>query len=214
MTIGGASVNSTTFAAYTFSFTAVAGTSELRIQFTNDANQNGEDRNLYVDRVEISCGITPPTPSCSDGVKNGDETGTDCGGGCVADCANGQPCNVNADCVSARCVSGTCQPPTTNGAVTASIALTSSWTSGYCADLTIKNGKTSAISSWSVALNLNQSALSSSWNANFGGTGPNRIVTPISWNGALAADASTTVGFCANRTGSSWQPVVVSASGG
>jgi cysteine-rich repeat protein len=45
-------------------------------------------------------------------VKNGSETGVDCGGGGVcAKCANGQGCLVNTDCLSNNCAGGTCQPP-------------------------------------------------------------------------------------------------------
>ena len=38
-------------------------------------------------------------PSCTDGVKNGAETGVDCGGGCPA-CAEGESCVGSADCSS------------------------------------------------------------------------------------------------------------------
>ncbi|MEO7329711.1 MAG: MopE-related protein, partial [Minicystis sp.] len=47
-------------------------------------------------------------PSCGDGLKNGSETGVDCGGGCVA-CAAGTACAVAADCQSGVCVGGVCQ---------------------------------------------------------------------------------------------------------
>lgn len=54
------------------------------------------------------------TPSCTDGVLNGTETGTDCGGACVVQsltCADGQPCGVDADCASGVCNGGACQAP-------------------------------------------------------------------------------------------------------
>jgi hypothetical protein len=38
------------------------------------------------------------TPTCSDGIKNSDETGIDCGGHC-GKCGPGGPCLVNADCL-------------------------------------------------------------------------------------------------------------------
>jgi len=47
-------------------------------------------------------------PSCTDGVKNGSETGVNCGGSCPR-CANGQRCLKRDDCASALCsVSGSC----------------------------------------------------------------------------------------------------------
>jgi hypothetical protein len=48
-------------------------------------------------------------PSCSDGVRNGDETDVDCGGSCGA-CAVDRACTVAADCVSRMCNSaGRCE---------------------------------------------------------------------------------------------------------
>jgi hypothetical protein len=44
----------------------------------------------------------------ADGIKNGSETGIDCGGGCVR-CAADQTCATRNDCASALCNSGTCQ---------------------------------------------------------------------------------------------------------
>ena len=42
-------------------------------------------------------------PSCSDGVKNGNETDVDCGGSCPGQCAAGGACTANADCATAYC---------------------------------------------------------------------------------------------------------------
>jgi glucose/arabinose dehydrogenase len=208
--IGSASVNTTAYAAYTFPFSSSGGSAEVRVQFTNDYNQNGQDRNLYVDRLQIDCSDNPPVPTCTDGAKNGSETDTDCGGSCSADCANGRSCGSGNDCISANCVANVCQPRPSGG-VTAAITITSRWTNGYCADLTVTNGASAAIRSWSVSLNLNGGSISSSWNANFSATGSTRTVTPLSWNAALAPTLSTTVGFCGSGTNS--PPTVVSATG-
>jgi hypothetical protein len=51
-------------------------------------------------------------PSCSDGVQNGDETGSDCGGSCPEPCAGGEAgCTGPADCASRVCVGGACAEP-------------------------------------------------------------------------------------------------------
>lgn len=50
----------------------------------------------------------PPAPTCSDGIKNGSETGVDCGGTCQR-CATGQGCTSPNDCASAFCSGGSCQ---------------------------------------------------------------------------------------------------------
>lgn len=49
-------------------------------------------------------------PSCTDGLPNGNETGVDCGGGTCPACPDGQPCNVDGDCLLNSCWLGVCQP--------------------------------------------------------------------------------------------------------
>lgn len=44
---------------------------------------------------------------CGDGVKNGDESASDCGGGC-GPCRVGQACNSASDCQGKSCAAGTC----------------------------------------------------------------------------------------------------------
>ncbi|MDF1566083.1 MAG: hypothetical protein P1V51_23820, partial [Deltaproteobacteria bacterium] len=46
-------------------------------------------------------------PSCTDGVRNGDETGTDCGGDLCGTCTQSQGCASGSDCAS-----GVCDPVT------------------------------------------------------------------------------------------------------
>lgn len=61
--------------------------------------------------VTPSCDLTLHTCiSCSDGIKNGTETGVDCGGSCKG--CGGVPCGKNADCASSVCFAGLCQIPT------------------------------------------------------------------------------------------------------
>ncbi len=49
--------------------------------------------------------------SCSDGLQNGDETDTDCGGSACAPCGGGDACLVGSDCRSGECTDGTCEAP-------------------------------------------------------------------------------------------------------
>jgi hypothetical protein len=61
------------------------------------------------------CAATPDAcmsrpPSCDDGKRNGDETGTDCGGSCPKAC-DGAKCTGAAECASGVCEpNGTCGP--------------------------------------------------------------------------------------------------------
>ncbi|MBK8258467.1 MAG: lamin tail domain-containing protein [Polyangiaceae bacterium] len=52
--------------------------------------------------------------SCNDGIKNGAESDTDCGGGCQ-NCPTGKACKVNSDCKGGLCQSMVCQPTCTDG---------------------------------------------------------------------------------------------------
>jgi hypothetical protein len=50
---------------------------------------------------------TTVATTCSDGIKNGDESDVDCGGSCPR-CASGKTCASRDDCESALCPGGTC----------------------------------------------------------------------------------------------------------
>jgi hypothetical protein len=53
--VGQVNVSSSTWAPYTFTFDAAAGSRELRVAFTNDFNSPTADRNLLVDKVSVTC---------------------------------------------------------------------------------------------------------------------------------------------------------------
>jgi hypothetical protein len=66
--VGSANVTATsTWATYAFTFTATAGSQELRVTFDNDYYDatTGADRNLLVDKVSISCGTSGMSSSSS-----------------------------------------------------------------------------------------------------------------------------------------------------
>jgi len=50
-------------------------------------------------------------PACADGILNGDETDTDCGGPLCAGCDPGDMCGGASDCASGICTGGTCDAP-------------------------------------------------------------------------------------------------------
>jgi len=51
------------------------------------------------------------TPTCDDGVQNGEETDIDCGGTCIS-CGTGKTCNTNEDCSNKYCYNSKCRKPT------------------------------------------------------------------------------------------------------
>ena len=67
-------------------------------------------------KLIVKRGVAAACPTCSDGVKNGDETDVDCGGSC-GDCQPGKACNQAADCDSGVCTGGVCQAAQCNDGV-------------------------------------------------------------------------------------------------
>jgi hypothetical protein len=99
--------------------------------------------------------------------------------------------------------------PSTIGAAT--LSYQSDWGSGYCANVTVTNSASTASSSWTVVINLNQATVTSSWSATFANSSGMLTVTPNSWNGTIPANGSVTFGFCANASGT-LRPVIASAT--
>jgi hypothetical protein len=65
---------------------------------------------------------TQNAASCTDGIKNQDETDVDCGGLTCPPCAEGLHCVKNSDCLKAKCTAGICNA--TVAATTTDISLT------------------------------------------------------------------------------------------
>jgi hypothetical protein len=72
---------------------------------------SGKGATLYVWAVRGGDSGAGSDPTCTDGVKNGDETGVDCGGSCGV-CGAGQMCTQHSDCQSRVCSGGLCEAPT------------------------------------------------------------------------------------------------------
>jgi hypothetical protein len=58
--------------------------------------------------ADVGAGLQCQPPSPTDGVKNGTETGVDCGGAAAPKCGDGQGCALRSDCASDVCVAGKC----------------------------------------------------------------------------------------------------------
>ena len=61
--------------------------------------------------------FTFQTPSCSDGVKNGNETDVDCGGSTCGACGDNKGCLTATDCQSGLCNNNKCSAPTCSDGV-------------------------------------------------------------------------------------------------
>ncbi|MGN9913486.1 cellulose binding domain-containing protein [Phytohabitans sp. LJ34] len=92
----------------------------------------------------------------------------------------------------------TTPPPTTSapgGAVSATYRTVNSWQGGYQAEVTVAAGS-SPISGWTVQWSLaSGQSISQLWNGTLNASGSAVTVRNTSYNGSLAANASTTFGF-------------------
>jgi chitin-binding protein len=97
----------------------------------------------------------------------------------------------------------TTTPPTTaptttppvSGGCTATYALSSTWSGGYQAGVTVTAGST-AIKSWTVRLTYPSApTIQQTWNATSTVSGTVLTATNVSYNGALSAGGSATFGF-------------------
>ena len=89
-----------------------------------------------------------------------------------------------------------------NAAVPAASFSANHWVGGYTGTYTVTNTTGSSISGWTVDFALpSGTTISSLWNGTETASGQNYKVANASWNGTLAAGASTTFGFTATGTG-------------
>ncbi|WBQ04917.1 glycoside hydrolase family 18 protein [Kribbella sp. CA-293567] len=80
--------------------------------------------------------------------------------------------------------------------VSASFTKVSDWGSGFEGKVTVTNGTSAAISTWSIALDFPSGYnVSSSWDAVRSTSGLTHTFTPPTWAGPLAPGASVTFGF-------------------
>jgi hypothetical protein len=80
--------------------------------------------------------------------------------------------------------------------VTASFTKVSDWGSGFEGKVTVTNGTTSSLSTWSVALDFPSGyTVSTTWDAVHTSSGQTHTFTPPSWAGPLAPGATVTFGF-------------------
>jgi len=91
--------------------------------------------------------------------------------------------------------------PPVSGGCSAAYSVTSSWSGGFVASVTVTAG--SAISSWRVTLTLpSGTSIASLWSGTASGTSGTVQVSNANYNGTLGAGASTVFGFQGNGSGS------------
>lgn len=98
------------------------------------------------------------------------------------------------------------QPP---GGCTATYQITNSWPGNFQADITVRNTGTTPTNGWTLNWTFaNGQVISQLWGGQFTQTGANVSVRNETWNGALAPNATTTVGFIASVGAANTVPTV------
>jgi lysophospholipase L1-like esterase len=88
-----------------------------------------------------------------------------------------------------------------NARCTAAYSITNQWQGGFQGSVTVTSGS-AAISGWTVTFTFaNGQTVTQSWSAAVTQSGPAVTAKNLSWNGALAAGASTSFGFLASLPG-------------
>jgi endo-1,4-beta-xylanase len=95
------------------------------------------------------------------------------------------------------------------GGCTASYSVTNQWPGGFQVTVTVRNGSTPR-TSWQVAWSFPSGQLITQlWNASYTQSGSAVTARNLTYNGTLAADASTSFGFTASWTGANGAPTSV-----
>ncbi|MEV1290198.1 cellulose binding domain-containing protein, partial [Micromonospora sp. NPDC049679] len=99
--------------------------------------------------------------------------------------------------------------PPTGGGCSASYRIASQWQGGFQGEVTVRNNTTTPITGWTVRFVFaDGQRISQSWNGTVTQSGANVTAKNVSWNGNLAANASTAFGFIARPSATicCWPP--------
>ncbi len=97
-----------------------------------------------------------------------------------------------------------CLPARLHAGLGASFQVTSSWSTGYNAYLTLAYTGAGSVSPWTASVQSADS-ITTAWNATLGGGNGNYTLTPAAWDGTISAGSPVTVGF--TFTGTSASPL-------
>ncbi|GAA2378663.1 extracellular catalytic domain type 1 short-chain-length polyhydroxyalkanoate depolymerase [Dactylosporangium salmoneum] len=90
----------------------------------------------------------------------------------------------------------------------------SAWNTGLTASITITNTGSSAVNGWALTFTLpSGQTITSGWNAQYSPASGAVTARDVSYNGALAQGASTTIGFQATHTGNTARPAAFALNG-
>ena len=105
-----------------------------------------------------------------------------------------------------------------NSTCAVTYTLSTGWGNGFVANISITDTGPSPITGWTLAFRFpasTESVSGSTWNANYSEDGQNVVVTPVDWDGNLAANGGNTVsmGFVGNQSGANPPPASFTLNG-
>ncbi|NHO81388.1 esterase [Micromonospora sp. LHW51205] len=101
---------------------------------------------------------------------------------------------------------GPTTPPPGTGACSVRIEL-NAWNNGLTENITISNTGSTAVNGWSLAFTLpGGQTITSGWNASYSPSSGQVTARNVSYNAAIPAGGSTTIGFQATHTGNAGRP--------
>lgn len=175
-----------------------AGGSQYEIQVTDASGNLVNDGRVYSFSMPSSCGTqcsaayTAATYTTSTGPTSGPSTSTSATASTTA-----SPTNTSGSPTT------TATPTGASGAqCSATVSTVSSWSGGYQVSVSVANTGTTATSTWTTSVTLPGSdTVASAWNATAAQSGRTVTATAASYNGQLAAGASTSWGMTVNGSG-------------
>lgn len=112
---------------------------------------------------------------------------------------DGSPLTVERSSRARPARPATSAVPTTGsstGGCVATYKLVSQWGGGFQAEVAVQNARSTAASAWTATFSFaNGQQVTQSWNATLSQSGAVVTARNVSYNGALAAGASTSFGF-------------------
>ncbi|WP_231926821.1 glycoside hydrolase family 9 protein [Micromonospora siamensis] len=119
----------------------------------------------------------------------------------------------NVSAASAPVTVTTAPPPASGGCTVGYV--TSDWSTGFTATITITNTGTTTITGWTLGFSFPTSGqkVGGGWSANYTQTGAAVTASNLSYNGTLAPGASTSIGFNGSYTGSNPKPTAFTVNG-
>ena len=114
---------------------------------------------------------------------------------------HGHSRNVLKRTIALWCVGTALSTLALNASAACTYSIESEWSTGFVANITIKNDTGAALNNWNVNWQYTNNRMTSGWNANFSGSNP-YAATNMSWNGSIAPGQSISFGFQGEKNSS------------